>query len=67
MSGSRWIGEIEQGDGGFGQERFEEVGAGVFAVHVFDHHARGFEGPCFFDGEREGESAREVVVVGWVG
>ena len=33
---------------------------------MFDHHARGFEGPCLFDLEGEGEGACEVVFIGWV-
>ena len=64
--GLRGVGELEQGDRGLGEEGLEEVGAGGFAVHVFDHHAGGFERPGFFDGEREGERARELVVVEWV-
>ncbi len=60
----RGFGEVEEGDGGLGEEGLEEVGAGGRAVHVLDHHAGGFERPGFFDGQRERERAGELVVVG---
>jgi hypothetical protein len=41
------------------------VAAGALAVHVLDHHARGLKRPRFFDGHRERQRARELVVVGW--
>jgi hypothetical protein len=41
------------------------VAAGVLAVHVLDHHARGLERPGFFEGQRERQRARELVVIGW--
>jgi hypothetical protein len=61
-----WWDELEQGDGAFGEERFEPMAAGGLAVHVLDHHAGGFERPCLFDRQREGERARELVVGGWL-
>ena len=64
--GLRGPGELEKQDGALRDQRLQEMAAGALAVHVLDHHARGFERPCLFEGQRERERAREVVVVGWV-